>query len=215
MGDRETICILTAIYTCCSAPASLLPARAAEYVSLNDSKPRLLAFGIICCMAITSIAVGLYYHKVVFFPVTTYNYLRGHMEVCGRDNTYCTELMTINDQAAPGDRVYQASYYSYWLRPDLLQCMRTMNDSFIESSNNIWLSLYHQGFRFLLIDKMTHGYFFDRLKLANPPNWLNVTPLIQNQTIEVYRLDANNPPSPPSAICQNRSGSSVWEVVTP
>jgi hypothetical protein len=193
----------------------LLPARAAEYISYSDFRPRWLTAGVMGCMGVTLIAVGLYFLGIVFFPENTYRYLSGKMPECGRDTQpYCRAMVAINHEAAPGDRVFLASFYRYWLREDLSQCVDRTRDNLGGTPEAYWLAIYQGGFRYLLADRSTHSAFIDSLNLANPPDWLKLTLIFDEAPLTVYRLDVVNPPAPQLVTCRQRSSSSpIWEVV--
>jgi hypothetical protein len=61
---------------------ALLPARAAEYISLNDQRPRLLSVGVMTATLVTLLAVQLYFLNLVFFPNDTVQYLMGKWSEC-------------------------------------------------------------------------------------------------------------------------------------
>jgi hypothetical protein len=162
------------------------------------------------------IAVGLYSLNVVFFPKNTFAYLTGEMNECERDGEYCQAMSVINHQAKPGDRVYLATYYRYWLRPDLLQCVNGTRN-YIEGISSFshekrWLSLYQQGFLYLMADRSTHGAVLDDLKLESPPAWLKLNLLYEGGQLTVYRLDFDNPPTSQLRTCR-QIHPPAWDVV--
>ncbi len=202
----------------------LLPARAAEYVSLNDQKPRLLTIGVMVTTFIALIAVGLYFLNQVFFPNRTIPVLNGEMNECKRDGEYCNAMDAINRKAAPGARVYLATYEHYWLRGDLLQCVSSTQESIPAdvSGDRLWLDLYQRGFTYLFIDESTHGAYVKQLDLQNPPAWLQLIPLYEKPLINgqgpvlVYQMKFLTAPSPTKPMtCQRRPSSTIWEVVSP
>ena len=198
----------------------LLPARAAEYVSLTDQKLRLLRAGVMISAFIVLIAVGLYFLNLVYFPKKTVQVLEGKMSECSRDGEYCYAMEAINQKAPPGARVYLASYQHYWLRDDLLQCSSN-NLDMIGSANvtgdRLWLELYQRGFTYLLIDETTHSIFFlERVDVQRPPTWLILIPIYDVQgKLLVYHMEFSNAPSTIAPMtCQRRPSSTIWEVVS-
>jgi hypothetical protein len=193
----------------------LLPARAVEYVSKNDRHSRWLNTGIIVCMIVTILA-GLHFSEIIFLPRVTFAYLTEKINECDRDGAYCQVSTFINHQAQAGDRVYLATYYRYWLRPDLLQCANTISDSKIFQSKHTsaerWASFYEQGFRFLMVDRKTHSAFLEKFPLENPPAWLKPTILYQEGSLEIYQLDFKNPPTSPLKTCR-LVHPPAWDVV--
>ena len=192
----------------------LLPARAVEYVSQNDARPHWLAFGVILCTVTTLVAVGLLSLNTVFFPKTTYRYLSDKMPDCYREDQWCQAMVAINHDATPGARVFLASYYRYWLRADLLQCVNKSTDfaGLGDTPAIRWQTLYQRDFSYLLADRSTHGLFLDGLDLANPPSWLKLVVLFQSDPITVYRLYGVRPPSRQVEACRQVDPPS-WDVV--
>jgi len=197
----------------------LLPARAAEYASLNDKKPRLLTAGVMISTLVVLMAVGLYFLGTVFYPMRTFLYFTGKMSECGRDGEYCLAMDAINRRAAPGERVYLATYQHYWLRGDLLQCVSGQQESIPGdlSGDKLWLYLYQKGFTYLFIDKGTQSYILNQLDLQTLPTWLQLKPVYDNQgTLLVYHMEFSEPPSTLVPItCQRSPSSTIWEVVSP
>lgn len=197
----------------------ILPAaRAAEYVSKNDSKPRLLTVSLMGATGITLAAVGLYFLSIIFFPANTYHYLIGKLSECGRDSNYCDAMTAINNDALAGDRVFMATYMRYWLRPDLIQCASNQQEAgeFLQRStmDERWDYLYQQGFRYLLADASTHRAEIDSLNLASPPPWIKPRLLFEiNGTILVYKLEAVNPPVQEIKACR-QINPPAWDLVT-
>jgi hypothetical protein len=197
----------------------LLPARAAEYMSLNDRTPRLLTAGITICTLVVLVAVGLYFLSSVFYPNRTLLVLEGKMDECSRDGESCRAMATINQRAAPGERVYLAAYPRYWLRGDLLQCVSSYQDSISNdfSGDKSWLYLYQKGFTYLFIDETTHGDTLKQLDVQNPPAWLKLNVLYDDPgKLLVYQIKFFTPPSAIKPItCQRRPSSTIWEVISP
>lgn len=190
---------------------ALLPARAAEYVSLADFRPRVLTFSVTVFTSVTLIAFGLSFLGVVFFPDSTKSSLVGTLSECDRDGIYCSAMNKINKVAQPGARVFLASYQHYWFRGDLLQCL-SMN----ASGDDLWLEFYKNGVSFLFIDKVTHAAFLKRLDMEHRPNWVNLTPVFYQSHVLIYRIDFVDPPTDIAPMtCERRPSSTIWEVVPP
>ncbi len=186
---------------------ALLPARSAEYVSLHDQRPRLLAWAVIVSTVVSLSAVGSYFLNQVFFPSGTIQYLTRTIDECDRDGEYCKALAAINRRAGPGERVYSANYYRYWLRPDLLQCVSGTDDYAQD-----WLTLYQQGFRYLVVERSTHGVVLDNLEIENPPAWLELKLLHKGERLTVYELIYSEPPTLPLRTCR-QTYPRAWDVV--
>jgi hypothetical protein len=195
----------------------IIPAsRAAEYVSQNDSKPRLLTVSIMGAAYATLVAVGLYFLSTVFFPGNAYHHLTGKLSECDRDGTYCAASAVINNDALPGERVFLATYLRYWLRPDLIQCVENQreeeNFSRLATVDERWTYLYQHGFHYLLTETATHGAQIDGLNLANPPSWIKLHLLFgADGTLKVYRVETANPPVRQLEACRQVSPP-AWDV---
>ncbi len=196
----------------------LLPARAAEFVSQNDSRPRWLTAGVMGVTDITLIVTGLYFLGNVFYPFNTYQYLTGNLSECERGQTLSCKAMTaINRAAKPGDRVYLASWQRYWLRPDLIQCLSNTEESnlgAVPTPEEGWAYLYQHGFRFLLVDRTTHSTVINALALPNPPPWLKLKLLYsdKNAIVQAYQIEWINPPGQRLDVCRQIS-LPAWDVV--
>ncbi len=197
----------------------LLPARAAEYVSSNDQRPRWLLFSIMGATYVVMFVTGLYFLTESFFPGRTIQYLTGKMTECERDSSnYCEGMHAINKVAAQGERVFMADWYRYWLRPDLLQCvsytheMVEFND--LPTSNQKWQFLYEHGFSYLFVDKTMFGPAFDSLALESHPEWVKVKLLYSNdqENILAYKLNYIDPPDLQKYSCQQLHAP-AWDIV--
>jgi hypothetical protein len=196
----------------------LFPARCAEYISLNDQRPRLLAMGVLACTIISLSAVGLSLLDWVFFPADTLKYLMESRNECKYDGVYCEAMKRINRDAEAGDRVYLASYQHYWLRGDLLQCTTNQNDPVLSDATGeqLWLQLYQNGFKYVFIDEATHSYIVNQLALDDLPEWVSLETKYNESPLSVYKIIFNNPPSTVQpARCQRLPSSTIWEVVFP
>jgi hypothetical protein len=193
----------------------LLPARSAEYASLREKKPRLLAAGILFSTIVTLVATGLYFFSYVFLPGNSVEYLMGAADECGRDGDTCKAINKINRTAEAGSRVYLASYQRYWFRGDLLQCLSGKQDEILDDSANeqLWLNLHENGFDFLFIDTSTHMYMLEWLDLEHVPAWVELKQIYKKAPFLVYELKFNDPPTTVQpATCQRLSSSTIWEV---
>ncbi len=197
----------------------LLPARAAEYVSYYDQKPRWLLFSIMSATYVVILVTGLYFITEAFFPERTYIYLTGNMSECERDaSDYCEGMLVINKVAGKGDRVFLADYYRYWLRPDLIQCLSSTREmqkfDDLTISDEKWRFLYEHGFTYLFVDKTTYGSVIDSLTLENPPKWVNAKLLYSNhnELILAYKLKYTNPPNLQKYSCRQLNAP-AWDVV--
>jgi hypothetical protein len=196
---------------------ALLPARAAEHISLADFRPRILDFGVTVLNSITLIAFGLSFLGVVFFPDSTKLSLVDSLSECSRDGIYCSAINRINKVAKPGERVFLVSYQHYWFRGDLLQCLSSANEmNFSANGDDLWLELYKKGFSFLFIDKYANPEFLERLDVEHHPDWVNLTTVFDQSILLIYRLEFTNPPTEITPMkCERRPPSTMWEIISP
>ena len=185
----------------------LLPSKAVQSYSQAKSKYNLVNIFIFFSVLITLCATTVYFNNLVFFPKRSISMLTNKITPCERDGEYCSASEAINIDAKPGDRVFFASFYRYWLRPDLIQCLKPSTNSFESNSNSFWLSLYQDGIKYLVFDSNTHIMPY----IHEVPSWLTLTPLFQGQTVSSYRLDVATPPVTPITQCiQQQPG--LWIV---
>jgi hypothetical protein len=196
----------------------LLPARAAEYISLNDQRPRLLAAAIPVLTATVMVSTGLYFIDQVFFPSHTVQYLTGALDECERDGAYCTAMEKINQRAGAGSRVYLASFQHYWFRGDLLQCISRTEEAVSTglSGEGLWLKLYERGFDYLLIDASAHALVLQGLDPGHLPKWVALKLIYDKPPLTVYQMTFTPPPSMiEPVVCQRHGLSTIWDVARP
>jgi hypothetical protein len=164
-------------------------------------------------------AVGLYFFGTVFYPMRTLLYFKGEMSECGRDGENCQAMGIIDRKAAPGERVYLASFQRYWLRGDLLQCVSSSQDRIPAevTGDQFWLELYQKGFTYLFIDETTHSDILKRFDLQSLPAWLKLNSVYDEQgSLLVYQMKFLAPPATIRPMtCQRSPSSTIWEVVSP
>ncbi len=189
-------------------------ARSAEYVAQMEMRPRWLSAGILIgaftMLLLTLLQEGRYpvYH--------TLRYVAGQVSECDLAGPSCRASGIVNQQAAFGDRVYLGTYYRYWLRPDLLQCVSGSDEqramSSLQTPEARWTYLYERGFHHLIIDERTHEATAALLDVAQVPAWLAVIPLFDENEYAVFRLESNDPSRQPRMICR-QVNPPAWDVV--
>lgn len=190
-----------------------LAARAAENVVKKESRSRWLTASIQGLLLVVLVSVNLYGINSVFFPKLTARYLVGIASECERDGVFCDAMQTINWKAAPGARVFNVSWYRYWFRPDLLQCIsnRSERELFTNSTpDERWLMLYQRGFKYLFTDRAV-----PELDLEHPPAWVKVQQLFKKDSFAAYYLDYNNLPEQKIIASCLQINPPAWQVVTP
>ena len=191
-------------------------ALAAEHTYRNESRPRVVSLAMILTvlMAITIVATPLTKLPRYFVDV-----LRGAFPKCGLASGYCEPLSKLNDQAASGARVLFSGYYSYWLRPDLLQCRDNRQDeralAKVANAEDRWATLYGRGFRYLVIDKITHADKWKAWVPATAPPWLEVSEIIGTGELSILSLTARREAaSVPVQVSCVQLSPPAWDVKT-
>jgi hypothetical protein len=143
-----------------------------------------------------------------------WQYVTGQTSGCAANDVWCRAAQPINGDAAAGDRVYMLSYYRYWLRPDLLQCVGDADGTLasLPTSRERWGYLFDRGFSYVMIDSTTHQAAADLLDPADVPPWLRVTLLFEEEQYTVIRLESTDSDRRPSTCCRQEHPP-AWNVV--
>jgi hypothetical protein len=192
-----------------------LPAIAVEYVWHHESRPRLISFAFMVLTGIAMVAVpntppaGDW----ASVPRRIVQHVKTGFPECGLAiSTYCHGFTTLSTQVREGERVFVAGYYTYWLRPDLLQCINEPGDYGIfnlSSPSDIWSALYSNGFSHVAVQKYSHGQYMKLLDPAKAPPWLKVTTGLVDSDMPVFHLESLDPTRRPGIVCA-RKGRSSW-----
>jgi hypothetical protein len=162
----------------------ILPvARAAEYVcEPSRSRRKMVAAAIVPAILITLLigAQPFWAKDSNVYKLATDQITECALEV-GVSDASCRVAKILGQIASPGERVFMASYYTYWLRSDLLQCADIKLPGTQSSIEARWESLIEQGYTYIIIDQLTHGEIVDQLALADPPDWINLELLYDGQ----------------------------------
>lgn len=185
-----------------------LAAKAAEWVYISEVKPRIISTGIVLCILCSLVFNYLPYKRLSVF-ISEPN--KGDTDNCYMASPYCSALKKINRVAEKGARVYFASYYSYWLRPDLLQCRNNTDDlKVIENSDNFMKSLYLRGFTYVALDKAAYPSVRNKFTNSAVPENLSVESIIETQELIVYRI--NNKTTKQYIKCR-QVDYPAWELI--
>lgn len=133
-------------------------------------------------------------------------YLLGKVLECDYVGQPCKGANVINSDANPDDRVFLLNYYTYYLRPDILQHMGTLRD--IKEKNlsvsQTWEKLYSLGFRYIFVDGSSFAVWDGRLSdVSQRPSSLSVETIFHEGTYRVYRIsskDTARPAAPDSLV---------------
>jgi hypothetical protein len=186
---------------------------AMERVSYVD---KWLNYGVV----LVALACILIFHRSwkaeIFRVDAAYEYLLGEQS---EKNLHIDEVLSrnvyeaINQSAEPGARVYLGSYYRFWLRPDLIQCLNGKVDSEISfdiaNPEKFWSQVYEHGFTYVFMDQSYPA--FPALKAV--PDWIHIEMIYpQSGYGGAYRLTYKNPPGSVKYITTEVSRG-AWDVV--
>lgn len=171
----------------------------------NRRSSKLVHFAIVSTIALAFV-FPVYQLRGALLAIP--NLLAEQKQPCIQASEYCAPLLQLNLVADKGDRVYFAGYYSYWLRPDLLQCVNAVDEmTDLEKSSNMLDALGTQGFRYIVIDRSSHPGIYRKL-LESVAARADVKKLIGTINFEVYELPA--PSSEARRCVEIRSGE--WKL---
>lgn len=166
-----------------------LVAKAADYVLTHEARPRWLGAA---AMAFVLLALAVFAYPLL--PVARYAAAaaRGTGDECALASPYCVPLSRLSREALPGDRVYLAGYYGYWLRDDLLQCRDRGDESRLPRLGGgpgiSWEALAQGGFRWLVVDLSSHGQEWETLAGLPRPDYLAAETFWHDNRLLVLRL---------------------------
>ena len=190
-----------------------LAARAAEYAWTEESPPRLLRLGLLAALC-AALAWSAY--PLLPLPRLAWQHATGRLPDCTLATFHCEPLQEVNPRAAPGDRVLMATHYGYWLRADLLQCRDEGPDRsaiFAPGEEQRGLeTAFDRGFKFIIVDRSTHGDAMTWMKNAPRPGWLEVKRIGEAQVLTVFQLVSSDPGRKPSIQCR-QSAPPAWSIV--
>lgn len=190
-----------------------LAARAAEHVLDRENAPRWLSGAI---AGVTFAALAIFSYPLLPIAADSARQLLGRdTGQCALASTHCPPLLQLNAEAAPGDRVYVLSYYTYWMRDDLLQCRDRGTESksilLLGGPGLTWNALLNGGFDWLVVDRASHARDYAALFDKTPPDYLNVEIRHQSNDVMVVRLRDRRTAAP--RPCRQADGKS-WVLAT-
>ena len=190
-----------------------LAARAAEHMLDQERSPRWLGRAI---AGITLAALAIFSYPLLPIAADSARQLQGRETgPCALASTHCPPLLQLNAEAAPGDRVYALSYYTYWMRDDLLQCRDRGAESksilLLGGQGLTWKALQNGGFNWLVVDRTSHNRDYTALLDETPPDFLDLEIRHQSNDVIVVRLRdrRTTPPRP----CRQVDGK-AWVLAT-
>lgn len=197
----------------------LLPgARGAEFASeIIKTKSRFLNI-VILTSVLVAVLIGI--NGILNITKTAILRSIGRVTLCEME-TYdadatCRIAEIVNVEAAPEERIFLAAYYRYWYRPDIIQCLNSTHEteelSAIAEADSAWIYIYEHGYRYVVIDEITHATYLETLVADQTPEWLQVETIFDAWPFVVYRLDSLDPSRMPDLIC-SQVDPPAWEVV--
>ena len=148
-------------------------------------------------------------------PKQFVKFLSGNLSECKGAGAYCNWMTFINKHASPGDRIYIGGYYTYDLRPDLLQCMSGPSDqgwSQLKTPWGRWEYLFGHGFKYLVVQRSSHKSMLQSFDPDIAPSWLQVRQIYNDKETAIYSLYSDDSKHNPQLVCKqvDRPG---WDVV--
>ncbi|MCF8077805.1 MAG: hypothetical protein K9K88_00855 [Desulfobacterales bacterium] len=161
----------------------ILPVAAAtEHVLKNERQKRIIS------AAVTGVCL---FYLIGFNGILMIKNSERFKENPGRTALQnASELL--NQEAEADERVISLNYFTYWLRPDLLETLSkdTENNAFrkIKTGKQAWKYLHHKGFRYVLIDRTTHGKAAEILDPDQAPEGITAEEVFNELNYSVFRL---------------------------
>jgi hypothetical protein len=98
----------------------------------------------------------------------------------------------LSQQADMGDRILIDGYFTFYLRPDLLQCINDSEgvDGQWQSLNNSeqkWEYLFRRGFSYILVQKSV-SLLIKTLELQRTPEWMRIDIAYEDSNSVIYRI---------------------------
>ena len=214
--------VLAPRYILASLLVLILPvARAAERYALPPRTRSLWASAAIVPALVAVLLITAYpfiYKDLDVYRLATDQLAPCDLEVSTMDAS-CRVANVLAETAAPGERTFLGTYYTYWLRADLIQCANTGFPDDLLTPEARWAYLIEQGYHYLIIDQLTHGWLIDQLALTEPPDWLDLELLYDGQLdvddnpFLAYRISSTDSSHQAQIAC-TQIDSSRWQAVS-
>jgi hypothetical protein len=205
-GDKVVMrYILPALLLCIP-----LPAAAAEHVTAAEFKPKFLGSATTATCLATLYMVGSSTYNAYFLPLKTKWIMAGSLTSCAHAYSWCRYMDMVNRLAPPGARVFSATAYRYYLRPDLILCGLPLDPVAFNLGSTVeerWRYFYRQGYTFIVPDPYGSDPRYMSADLAAAPPWVVVTRYQAADPLAPigigYDLSKGGPTSPPQRVCRN------------
>lgn len=202
---------------------ALIPAsvRGVGYVLEHEKLSKWLGSAAVVCVAVVlfiSLTYAYATDPLVNVLKSSWKLLTDQIDECTAygGNSDCQIASILNEEASPGARVFLGSYFRYWLRPDLIQCSNRLEPEYdtlnaLPTLEARWSYLYERGFRYLIVDKITHMGTFDKLlNFERLPDWLEIAPVFEATDVVAYRFGSTDPAHQVQFTCREVRPN-VWE----
>jgi len=183
---------------------------AAETYLHFESKPRWLSAMLLFCI-VSMLLLNFVERRNYVAPRWEAYVVKGEI-TCISPN--CIVWRKANKVAKPGDRIFLADYYRFWLRSDLLQCIASPSEVGLALSTppeERWGSLFELGIQYVIVNEETHSNIAKLLDLNAVPEWLNVKIKVQEGAYSLLSLKALDPSRQPKYSCEQKNYP-AWKV---
>lgn len=183
-------------------------ALAAERVSQNHPNQRLRSLIPLAICAV--LAIFLFRSETnTRYAINT---LLGRINECGlsdsRGDSMCRIGQTINAESEPGDRILNLTYFTYWYRPDLTQCIVGLPSL---SNETNWQFILSNNVEYLVVNRQTHGQPYEQL-MSNVPEWATLEPFFDQGQYQAFRIDIDETEMPTITYQCVEMSPNIWEV---
>jgi hypothetical protein len=190
-------------------------ARAFEFVSVNERRPRWLSGYLLVISSFILITMDIRSASAIFKPVDTMLYLTGRISECGTNRQFCDVINMANSDIEVGRRLFMITYQRYYFRPDLIQCLPSLNEILtyydLNTSLQRWNYIYGRGFRYMLLFDVK-GISDYGLSLEDAPDWLTITTKKDGESI-LLQLDSKDPSRGTGYACV-QTKPRIWELTS-
>ncbi|MBC7419431.1 MAG: hypothetical protein H7328_01770 [Bdellovibrio sp.] len=123
--------------------------------------------------------------------IRSYYYVSGQWPYCARDAYHCYIVDVLNKVVPPGQRILQLTYFTYWLRGDLLQTMRQTEEFKFPPAplkEEIWKMFYEHDFNYVYLDRVSHDASIKTHSIDQLPSWVRLEKIAEFETVSAYKI---------------------------
>jgi hypothetical protein len=115
----------------------------------------------------------------------------------------------LNTHTHTGDRIYFVGYYTYLLRPDLLQCISNSEENPVNGMDIDYL--FDHGYKYYIRDKSIKSVSKDSFHSEDSESWLSFTKVFDDTNYVIYNIFSIDSTKTPDYSCK-QCGSKAWSV---